>query len=114
MAKVEGAIAGYGCSEKWRQDRDPILNEDSTQTHCSDGHIFCITGMAVRQTQRGKGLGLVILDYLIGIARRHECTRIILETTHAQGLYARRGFQVIREREQDGIQLSVMQLELTE
>lgn len=112
VAEVEGTIAGYGCSEKWRQDREPVLNEDPTQIHCSDGRIFCITGMAVRRAQRGKGLGLAILDYLISMGHHHNCASIILETTHAQGLYARRGFQVIREREQDSVRLSIMQLEL--
>ena len=47
-----------------------------------------------------------------GTARRHGCTTIILETTHAQGLYLKRGFSVVRERQERGVDLSVMRLEL--
>jgi ribosomal protein S18 acetylase RimI-like enzyme len=108
----EGVTAGYGCSEKWQCDRDPVLDEDPTTTHHPDGRVFCITGMAVRLAQRGKGFGLALLDRLIQIARDHHCQRIVLETTHAQGLYFKRGFRIIRERQQSGVILSIMQLDL--
>ena len=105
-------IAAYGCSEKWVVEREPGLNENPLETHQADGRIFCITGMAVRIKYRGKGYGLAVLDSLIQIARRENCARIVLETTHAQSLYLKRGFQVIRSRRERGMELDIMALKL--
>jgi len=112
VMEQDSMIVGYGTSEKWLTEREPALGEDARTIHWPDGRIFCITGMAVRQTYRERGYGLAILDHLIGIARHHNCTTIILETTHAQGLYLKRGFRVVRERQERGVVLSVMKLEL--
>jgi hypothetical protein len=46
--------------------------------------------MAIRIKQRGEGYGLAILDNLIQIANNENCTKILLEPTHAQGLYLKR------------------------
>ena len=40
------------------------------------------------------------------------CQHVVLETTHAQGLYERLGFFRTGERTQDGVTLTVMQLDL--
>ena len=112
VLEVDSEIAGYACSEKWLHERKPGLNENSMETHQSDGRIFCITGMAVRQNQRGKGYGLAMLDRLIAFARQEGCIKIILETTHAQRFYSKRGFKAIGTREERGITLSIMALEL--
>ena len=69
-------IAGYGCSEKWLAEREPGLDENPLETHQPDGKIFRITGMAVRIRHRAKGYGLAILDSLIQIAKREQCTKI--------------------------------------
>jgi ribosomal protein S18 acetylase RimI-like enzyme len=68
--------------------------------------------MAVRMKYRGKGYGLAVLDKLIEIAHQEGCIKIILETTHAQGLYFKRGFRIVRSREERGIRLDVMALDL--
>ena len=112
VMELDGEIAAYGCSEKWLADRDPGLGEDPIKTHHAGGKIFCITGMAVRMKYRGKGYGLAVLDKLIEIAHQEGCTKIILETTHAQGLYFKRGFRIVRSREERGIRLDVMALDL--
>ena len=109
---AENEIAAYGCSEKWLTEREPGLDENPLKTHQLDGRIFCITGMAVKMEHRGKGYGLVILDKLMEIAHNEGCRKIVLETTHAQGLYLKRGFQTVRTRTQRGTSLDVMTLEI--
>jgi len=112
VLEQDGQIYAYGCAEKWREEREPGLDENPLETHDPEGRIFCITGMAVRKAQRGKGYGLTVLDRLIEIAKQNGCEKIVLETTHAQGLYLKRGFQVVNRREQRGVRLDVMVLDL--
>ena len=107
-----GEIAAYGCSEKWQNEREPGLDENPLDTHKPDGKIFCITGMAVRIKHRGKGYGLAVLDHLMQIAKNEKCTKIVLETTHAQGLYLKRGFQVVQSRTEREVTLDIMALDL--
>jgi len=107
---AENEIAAYGCSEKWLTEREPSLDENPAIAHHIDGKIFCITAMAVKTNFRGRGYGLLILDKLIEIARRESCKQIILETSHAQGLYQKRGFKTIRNRTEHEIPLDVMSL----
>ena len=109
---LDGEIAAYGCSEKWLSDREPGLDENPLETHHHDGKIFCITGMAVRIKYRGKGFGLALLDHLIQIARAENCEKIVLETTHAQGLYFKRGFHITNSRGDRGVCLDIMELSL--
>jgi len=105
-------IAGYGCSEKWLAEREPGLDENPLETHQPDGKIFRITGMAVRIRHRAKGYGLAILDSLIQIAKREQCTKIVLETTDAQRLYLKRGFKTVRSRNERGVALDIMSLDV--
>jgi N-acetylglutamate synthase-like GNAT family acetyltransferase len=109
---VDGEIAGYACSEKWLCEREPGLGENPMETHQLTGKLFCITGMAVRIKYQGKGYGLAMLDRLIAIACQENCDRIVLETTHAQGFYLKRGFKVTGTRQERGVALNVMALEL--
>lgn len=109
---ADNEIAAYGCSEKWLTERDPGLDENPLKTHQLDGRIFCITGMAVKTNHRGKGYGSRILDKLMEIAHNEGCRKIVLETTHAQGLFLKRGFQTIRTRMERGISLDVMSLDI--
>ena len=109
---AENEIAAYGCSEKWLTEREPGLDENPATTHHIDGKILCITGMAVKTNFRGRGYGLLILDKLIEIARRESCRQIIVETTHAQGLFKKHGFKKIRMRTEREISLDVMSLTL--
>ena len=109
---ADNEIAGYGCSEKWLTEREPGLDESSLVTHQPDGRIFCITGMAVKTQYRGRGYGLLILDKLMEIAHNEGCRKIVLETTHAQGLYLKRGFKTVQNRFERGIPLDVMSLDI--
>ena len=109
---ADNEIAGYGCSEKWLTERQPGLDENPLATHQPDGRIFCITGMAVKTKYRGKGYGLLILDKLMEIAHNEGCRKIVLETTHAQGLYLKRGFKTVQNRTQRGISLDLMSLDI--
>jgi N-acetylglutamate synthase-like GNAT family acetyltransferase len=66
--------------------------------------------MAVKANFRGRGYGLLMLDKLIEVARRESCSQIIVETTHAQGLFKKRGFKAIRKRTEGEISSDVMSL----
>jgi len=109
---ADNEIAAYGCSEKWLTERELGLDENPMATHQSEGRIFCITAMAVKMNYRGRGFGLLILDKLIEIAHREGCKKIVLETTHAQGLYLKRGFKTVQNRIERGISLDVMSLDI--
>ncbi|HET9587321.1 MAG TPA: GNAT family N-acetyltransferase, partial [Anaerolineales bacterium] len=109
---ADNEIAAYGCSEKWLTERQPGLDENPLANHQPDGRIFCITGMAVRKRYRGRGYRLLVLDRLIEVAHSEGCKKIILETAHAQDLYRKRGFKVVRNRIERGISLDVMSLDI--
>ena len=109
---TDNEIAAYGCSEKWLTEREPGLDENPTATHQPDGRIFCITAMAVKMKSRGRGYGLLVLDKLIEIAHSEGCKQIVLETTHAQGFFLKRGFKTVQKRTERGISLDVMSLKL--
>jgi N-acetylglutamate synthase-like GNAT family acetyltransferase len=109
---AENEIAAYGCSEKWLTEREPGLDENPLVTHQPEGRILCITGMAVKAKYRGRGYGLRILDKLLEIAHREGCRKIILETTHAQGLFLKRGFKTVQHRTERGVSLDVMSLDI--
>jgi ribosomal protein S18 acetylase RimI-like enzyme len=109
---ADNEIAAYGCSEKWLTEREPGLDENPVVTHQLDGRILCITGMAVKKKFQGRGHGLRILDKLIEIAHRERCQKIVLETTHAQGLFIKRGFKTVQNRTERGISLDVMSLDV--
>jgi len=109
---ADNEIAAYGCSEKWLTEREPGLDENPLATHQPEGRIFCITAIAVKMKYRGRGYSLLVLDKLIEIAHRERCKKIVLETTHAQDLYLKRGFKTVRNRTERGISLDVMSLDL--
>ena len=109
---AENEIAAYGCSEKWLTEREPGLDENPATTHHIDGKILCITAMAVKSNFRGRGYGLLMFDKLIEMARRENCSQIIAETTHAQGLYQKRGFKTLRKRTEREVSMDVMSLTL--
>jgi ribosomal protein S18 acetylase RimI-like enzyme len=109
---ADNEIVAYGSTEKWLTEREPALDENPLLTHNLDGRILCITGMAVKKKYRGRGHGLRILDKLFEIAHRERCQKIILETTHAQGFFLKRGFKTIRNRTERGVPLDVMSIDL--
>ena len=109
---ADNEIAAFGCSEKWLTEREPALNENPLASHNLDGRILCITAMAVKTKYRGRGYSLLILDKLIEIAHREGCRKIVLETTHAQDLYLKRGFTTVQNRTKRGISLDVMSLDI--
>ena len=109
---ADNEIAAYGCSEKWLAERGPGLDENPLASHQPDGRILCITAMAVKMKYQGRGYGLLILDKLIEIAHGEGCKKIVLETTHAQGFFLKRGFKTVQNRTGRGISLDVMSLDL--
>jgi N-acetylglutamate synthase-like GNAT family acetyltransferase len=109
---ADNEIAAYGCSEKWLTEREPGLDENPMTTHQPDGRIFCITAMAVKMKYQDRGYGLLILDKLMEIAHKEGCRKIVLETTHAQDLYLKRGFKTVQSRTERGVSLDVMSLDI--
>ena len=109
---ADNEIAGYGCSEQWLTEREPVLDENPLATHQPGGRIFCITGMAVKMKFRKRGYGSLLLDKLMEIAHNEGCRKIVLETTHAQGLYLKRGFKTVQNRTERGRSLDVMSLDI--
>jgi GNAT superfamily N-acetyltransferase len=112
IAENKGYIIGYGTSEKWRYKHEPVMDENPFKSHYTDGRFFCITAMAVRRDWQGLGVGSLILETLIQIAKNEECQAILLETTHAQSFYFKRGFHAIGKREQMKTTLSILVLDL--
>lgn len=106
----EGVVMGYLTTEKWATAREPALDEDPRLTHKPDGRILNITTLAVGPAYQNRGLGELLLQQAIAIARREQCTQILLETAHAERFYRRHGFTKVGEREQRGIPLHIMQL----
>src|SRR5687768_4817743 len=109
---AENEVAAYGCSEKWLTEREPRLDENPMVTHQLDGRILCITGMAVKKKFRGRGYGLRLLDKFLEIAHGERCQKIILETTHAQDFFLKRGFKSVSKRTERGVSLDVMSLDV--
>jgi ribosomal protein S18 acetylase RimI-like enzyme len=109
---ADNEISAYGCSEKWLTEREPGLDENPLVTHQLDGRIFCITAMAVKMKYRERGYDALVLDKLMEIAHKEGCRKIILETTHDQDLYLKRGFKVVQNRTERGISFDIMSLEI--
>ena len=109
---AENEIAAYGCSEKWLDEREPGLDENPVATHQPGGRILCITAMAVKKKYQGRDYGLLVLDKLLEIAHNEGCRKIVLETTHAQDLYQKRGFKTVKNRTERGTSLDVMSLDI--
>ncbi len=112
VAQYGNFIVGYGTTEKWLSEREPAMNEDPSTSHHPEGSIFCITAMAVRKEWRKRGVGSAILESLIQIAKAEKCRAILLETTHAQSFYLKRGFQITGGREQMDTNLAILKLSL--
>lgn len=110
VAETGSHIIGYGTSEKWLSEREPAMNEDPFKSHCPEGGFFCITAMAVRKEWRRHGAGSAILEALIQISKNERCQAVLLETTHAQSFYLKRGFYIMGEREQMNTKLSILSL----
>lgn len=109
---ADNEIAAFGCSEKWLTDREPGLDENPFTSHQPDGRIFCITAMAVKKKYQGRGFSLLVLDKLMETAHAEGCKKIVLETTHAQDLYRKRGFKTVHNRTERGVSLDVMSLDI--
>jgi len=101
-------LLGYLTTEKWDTAREPALDEDPTTTHKPSGQILNITTLAIGPAYQGRGYGEQLLKAALEIARREQCTQIILETARAERFYLHHGFTKLGERHQRGILLHVM------
>ncbi|MEZ4614967.1 MAG: N-acetyltransferase [Caldilineaceae bacterium] len=107
--KLEAStILGYLTTEMWQNVREPALDEDPHLTHQPAGTVLNITTLAIAPNQQNRGLGAQLVQQALAIARRAQCTQIVLETAHAETFYRRHGFTKIGERRQRDIKLHVM------
>ena len=109
---ADNEIAAYGCSEKRLTEEGPRLGEQPFTSHQPEGRVFSITSMAVRMKYRGRGYGLLLLNKLIETAHLEGCKKVVVETSHAQDLYLKRGFKTVRNRTERGTSLDVMSLDI--
>jgi N-acetylglutamate synthase-like GNAT family acetyltransferase len=68
--------------------------------------------MAVKKKYQGRGYSLVLLDKLLEVAHNQGCRKIVVETSHTQELYQKRGFEKVQTRTERGTSLDVMSLEI--
>ena len=68
--------------------------------------------MAVKKNFHRRGFRLLMLDKLIEVAHNEGCRKVLLETTHAQDLYLKRGFKTVQNRTERGVSMDVMSLDI--
>lgn len=112
VVEVDGQVVGYCTSEKWLEEREPIIGEDPATTHHGNGQVFCVTGFAVSKAYRRQGLGSTLLTALIEVARAEQCYCVVLETGEARAFYARFGFEKVGVRSQNGADMSIIRLNI--
>lgn len=108
VAKHDDVVVGYSSSEKWKELRSPKMGEDPRTTHSPDGQVFCITTMVVEEEFRGKGIGRMMLEHLVGIAVAHECHTMIVETPRTRSYYEENGFQLLRVEEDRNLEVAIL------
>ena len=85
VAVVDGTIAGY------------VTIKPATELQASD-HVLHISGLAVDDTVRRRGIGRALMDGAIAEARRRRARRLTLRVlgpnTAARRLYEACGFEV--------------------
>ena len=98
VAEDDGVIIGYAGAYLLPPDSD-------------------VQTIAVSPTAQGRGLGRALLEELIAIAERHECTQLLLEVrsdnVSAIGMYERFGFESISRRRDyyaSGVDALIMRL----
>ena len=65
--------------------------------HNPRGDVLYIASLAVAPALRGRGIGLRVLQELVGVGRRrHLKIARLIGNSRSQGLYSRAGFQVVR------------------
>ncbi len=88
---------GYDC---WGMQAGSSLIGYVVQTHAADEcHLL---NLCVAPDWQRRGLGSLLLDHSVRLARRHGCDSIFLEVRPSNpagfGLYEKRGFEVVGER----------------
>ncbi|MEM7112830.1 MAG: GNAT family N-acetyltransferase [Chloroflexota bacterium] len=108
MEHKDGTVVGYLTTEKWAEAREPMLNEDPTESHKPDGKVLNITTLAIVPAFQNQQLGAWLLAYAEEFAISEGCREMILETARAKRFYERHGYGLVGEREQQGVHLYIM------
>ncbi len=109
----ELTIVGYLTTEKWAEAREPALDEDPYQTHQPNGTVLNITTLAIAPAAQNQRLGSRLVEQAIQIAQNEGCRQIILETAYAKRFYIQHDFELVGERVERGIQLFILQYDLS-
>lgn len=108
MQHRDGAVVGYLTTEKWNEVREPTLNENPAETHKPSGTVLNITTLAIVPAFQNQQLGSRFLDYAEQFALAQGCRDMILETARAVRFYTRHGYNLVGERQQQGVDLFIM------
>lgn len=64
----------------------------------SQGKHLYVDDLVTDEAERSRGVGRMLLDYLTGVARRRQCTSVVLDSgthrTRAHAFYFREGFTI--------------------
>lgn len=99
---------GYITSEKWKEMKEPVLNEDPEKSHHPDGKILNITTLAIETKYQKKGFGSKTLQFITKLCKDQNCEQIVLETAKARKFYEDNGFSLLELRKQRDIPLYIM------
>ena len=69
--------------------------------------------MCVGQENQGKGIGAALLEEFEKIARRHNCTQLIVETSQARKYYEMHGFVYQGALQDLGVEASILTREVS-
>lgn len=110
LADIDGPVAmllAYPLPEPTNQDRaeaaelPPLLRPLAELEHEAPGSFY-VNALAVRESQRGRGLGSALLDFAEDLARAKGCPQVSIQVFSqnegAKRLYLRKGYRIADER----------------
>lgn len=118
LSDPKGMVVDHGGEVFFAVEDDVAVGTCALIQH--DDRIYELSKMAVHPSARGRGLGNLLMDAIIGWAREHHAKQIFLESNTVLGiaikLYEKYGFETTRLGEGDEYERSNirMTLELSE
>lgn len=113
VLEIHGDVRGYITTEQWETLRDPLMGELAENTHIAGGEVVNITGLAISKDLQNNGYGRILLNKVIQTAISNGCTKIIVQTSHAQKFYEDNGFSLLQKhnpREKVGMSIYIKDL----
>ncbi len=87
VALESGQVLGYITSERHKKESPVTYNHNAVATHKADGPYLYISGIVVKQDQRGQGIGSSLVEKLEEEARNITCFALykIMDVNHPYG-----------------------------